>query len=200
MPDARLLIRWTDGGLAPLLESIGVSIAEGVADLPSARIELGPRSDDAAGAPILDVTLAPESGPQVEEQIDIAAVGWATVELDRAEATIGPQFGTTFVEATRDSLLGASVRRSTNGAPKVALLEPDTEGRLAGALARHGEGLVVLYLSVPGLDAIPAHLATRSGTGPFGPARLLLNGPPAGPFLILLDPAPASRDGVPSKP
>jgi len=160
-------------GLQVLLETLGVSIVDGAVTVP-----FGPGSD---------------AGPT-----ELAAIGWATVELDRAEADLGAELATTFEPASRDALLGATVRRSTTGGPEIVLLEPDTEGRLAGALARHGEGPIALYLRVPGLDEIPAQLETRPGTGPFGPARLVLNGPPAGPFLILVDPAPAHADRVPS--
>ena len=79
--------------------------------------------------------------------LPVAGIGWATVELDRAARELqgaGP-FGT----ALRDVVLGASARRSPIGKerrPTIALLEPDTEGLLAAALARFGEGVLAIYL------------------------------------------------------
>jgi hypothetical protein len=173
MSHARRRIDWTIPGFRTLLDGLGLSIVDGAVKVP---FDLGPAN----------------------ESVTLAAIGWATVELDRAEASLAAELATTFEPTSRDALLGATVRRSTNRAPEIVLLEPDTEGRLAGALARHSEGPIALYLRVPGLDEIPAQLETRPGTGPFGPARLVLNGPPAGPFLILVDPAPAHADRVPS--
>ena len=43
----------------------------------------------------------------------------------------------------------------------------------------------------------------RAGNGPLGPARLILNGPPWGPYLILVGPPgppPQDADRVPSEP
>ncbi len=119
--------------------------------------------------------------------------GWATVELDRAEREI---FLTTPAletfrnpEAPSDDLLGAKCRLGNDGLGPVMLLEPTTEGRLAAALARHGEGFLVLYLIVGnGADeragAAGFSLSTEAG-GPFGPQRLVLGGPRHGPFLML---------------
>jgi hypothetical protein len=161
-------------GLQVLLETLGVSVVDDTVTLP---FDWGPAN----------------------ESVMLEAIGWATVELDRAETDLSAEFATAFEPTIREALLGATVRRSTGGQPQILILEPDTEGRLAGALARQGEGPVALYLRVPGLDEIPAQLETRPGTGPFGPARLVLNGPPAGPFLILVGQrAPAHADRVPS--
>ena len=169
-------IDWTSPELQGLFDALGVSIVDGTVTVP---FELGPH----AGS------------------IVVAAVGWATVELDRAAAVLGEELGTTFTPAARDALLGASVRRSTGKEPPILLLEPDTEGRLAGALARHGEGLVALYLRVAQLEELLGQLSIRAGSGPFGPARLVPGGPPWGPFVILVaDQSPASADRVPSEP
>jgi hypothetical protein len=174
MSHARRRIDWTIPGFRTLLDGLGVSIVDGAVTVP---FDLGP-------------------DPQ---HVELAAIGWATVELDRAETDLGAELATTFEPAGRDALLGATVRRSTGGQPQILILEPDTEGRLAGALARQGEGPVALYLRLPGLDEIPAQLETGPGTGLFGPARLVLNGPPAGPFIILVGQrAPGRADRVPS--
>ncbi|HSO28267.1 MAG TPA: hypothetical protein VLS28_00035 [Candidatus Sulfomarinibacteraceae bacterium] len=120
--------------------------------------------------------------------------GWATVELDRAveevaaaHADLGPpQIG----PAGDARLLGARCRLLRFGGDRaVLLLEPSTEGRLAAALARFGEGRVARYLLV---DAGAPERARRAGfalgsegRGPFGPERLVIVGPRHGPFLVL---------------
>jgi hypothetical protein len=175
MTHDQVRIDWTDPGLRGLLDALGVSITSGTVRVP---FELGP------GA-----------------RVEVSAIGWATGELDRAEASLGAEFGSTFMPAARDALLGASVRRSASGRPGILLLEPDTEGRLAGALARHGEGPAALYLEVASLEQLPGRLSIRAGSGPLGPARLILGGQPWGPFVILVaDQSPASADRVPSEP
>jgi len=129
----------------------------------------------------------------------LAGIGWATVELDRAARELGGAISTeawapVWAPAERDDLLGASARRSTPASfddPVVLLLEPDTEGRLAAAVARFGEGVAMIYLAPtstvepprPGDVSAPAD-------GPLGAARLLLGGPAWGPHIILLEPSP----------
>lgn len=112
---------------------------------------------------------------------EIIAIGWATVDLEGAASELGGAWALAF----DDRLLGASVRRSTGRAIEILLLEPNTEGRLAGALARRGEGPVALYLRATN-GARPGRPRTRPGAGPFGPQRLILEGSPAGPFIILV--------------
>jgi hypothetical protein len=206
MTRPRLSIRWAGGDLAAVLEGYGVDIGGGIVELASARIELE-RAGRPAGLPQLDVDELPSgAGPAAASSaaIDVAAVGWATVDVDRADANVAAGVGAASSPAARDGLLGATVRRSTGRRPEQLLLEPDTEGRLAGALARYGEGPAVVYLRVPDLEGIAARLTTglttRRGDGPLGPARLILGGPPAGPFLILVGPAPSGVDRVPSDP
>ena len=176
MAHDQIPIDWTDPGLRGLLDALGVSIVDGAVKAP---FDLGRGGRD----------------------IRVAGIGWATVELDRAVADLGADLGTTFEPAARDALLGASVRRSVRTEPRVLLLEPDTEGRLSGALARHGEGPVALYLSVPHLAALPTTLSIRAGSSPLGPARLVLAGQPWGPFLVLVEePSKHDADRVPSEP
>jgi hypothetical protein len=163
-------------GLQALLDALRVSIVDDTVNVP------------------LDLGLDPG-------RIHVAGIGWATVELDRAAAELGAELDTTFEPAARDALLGAAVRSSTGKQPRFVLLEPDTEGRLSGALARHAEGPVALYLRVPSLEQLPGTLALRAGRGPLGPARLVLAGDPWGPFLIFVETAPpAAPDRVPSEP
>ena len=79
------------------------------------------------------------------------------------------------------------------GIPLV-LLEPSTEGRLAAALARHGEGPTVLYLGpldpADGPDLLDRLAASgvriRTGASALGPAGLVVGRPLDGPQLVLV--------------
>lgn len=132
------------------------------------------------------------------------AVGWATVELDRAAAELAPDLGIAagaFEPAADDAALGACCRLAPaavavpDGRIAVVLLEPSTEGRLAARLARHGEGPAAVWLE-PGhgasLATVIADLRAAgievgpSRDGPLGPARLVLDGPIWGPHRFLL--------------
>jgi hypothetical protein len=148
----------------------------------------------------------------------IVGIGWATVELDRAERELAPLRCTGWDDAQRDELLGATVRRCRDEAPRLLLLEPDTEGRLAAFLVRFGEGVGAVYLGDPVRPAakdptplpLPADLRAfeprdhgtlgrRSagtlgprGPGPLGPGRVLLGGPAWGPHIVVLEPESSS--------
>jgi hypothetical protein len=113
---------------------------------------------------------------------------WATVDLDRAARDLGLPVQPLAPEPHLGAAVGL-VRPP--GEPPIALLEPDTEGRLAATLARHGEGLAGAYLMAG------RSLAGESGVqdGPFGPSVLDRGSPRDGPHLILVDPA-----AVPSEP
>jgi len=118
---------------------------------------------------------------------DLVGVGWATVELDRAESEFAASVGFAgggWADAPRDALLGATARLGPEmapGGPRLVLLEPDTEGRLAASLARHGEGLAVAYVALQRDTAGWSPVAE----GPLGPA-CLRPGPVAGPHLVAL--------------
>jgi hypothetical protein len=138
----------------------------------------------------------------------LEAIGWATVELERAGIELSEALpaGAEWRPGPRDEHLGArtwvgasvalpagagSELSAASGAaavPTVVLLEPDTEGRLAAFLARHGEGVAAVYIA-PGPDVHSSGPGPRSAAladGPFGPARLL----PAtdrGPAILVLD-------------
>jgi hypothetical protein len=179
---------------------LGLELQDGAIELTSARIEID-RSQPAAGQPRLQVEALPaESGqePRTSGPLDLAAVGWATVELDRAARDVGG----IWESAAHDRLLGASVWRSPEDHPSTLLLEPNTEGRLAGALARYGEGPIALYLRVRDPGQAGANFRARPGSGPFGEEWLILGPNPAGPFLILVadQPAPENANRVPSQP
>src|SRR3954469_19761822 len=76
----------------------------------------------------------------------IAAVGWATVEWERAATELSRLFGPSsagdagpavaWTRSARESLLGAAAWVAADGAtrdPTIVILEPDTEGRLAAS-------------------------------------------------------------------
>jgi hypothetical protein len=113
-----------------------------------------------------------DAGPRVELGA-IVAVGWATVDLDRASDQLlasGVVSGRP-ITGVPIPALGASACRvndSAFGVPLV-LLEPTAEGRLAATLARVDEGPCALFVGAPGA----------------GPAGLLPGGPPTGPHLLV---------------
>jgi len=131
----------------------------------------------------------------VLEGATIAAIGWATVEIERAEieleAAIGD--GGSWAEAPRDALLGA--RAAVYGpvaaeSPLVVLLEPDTEGRLAASLARHGEGVAAIYMTTrPGAVLAAGAFGIPAG-GPLGRGRRLTRGGIGEPSIVVLDADP----------
>jgi hypothetical protein len=120
------------------------------------------------------------------------AVGWATVELDRAASELMHELSLpagAFVPAADCDALGARCRVAVGAwAPgtAIAILEPATEGRLAEFLARHGEGPVAVWFGAasaasgsdhgPG-SARPAAAVRAAGAGPFGRERLVPGGP-----------------------
>lgn len=152
-----------------------------------------------AGRLMLEPVLDGEEPPVADEMasLELVGLGWATVDLDRAEVDLGPWLGERVGEGATDEHLGASVRlRSGGGLPGswIVLLEPSTEGSVAASLARDGEGPCALYLwpSI-GLDAwLTAAREERGvttgrrGGGPFGDS-IRLSGSSAGPFVIIVE-------------
>jgi hypothetical protein len=127
------------------------------------------------------------------------AVGWATIEHERAARELahllGP--GATFEGAPSSVILGARCLvgpAADSLGLRIVLLEPDTEGRLAATLARAGEGWAAMW-------TVDEAVATRPGTGvprrsaarpgPFGDERLLLGGPVAGPHRLFIEAVPS---------
>lgn len=116
------------------------------------------------------------------------AIGWATVDLDRAVEQLVPILpaGAVFRGADRSIALGAACRvadKVPHDWPVIVLLEPDTEGRLAATLARSGEGWAAEWSRAAGSSRVAAS-PVRSG--PLGPERLRLGDPVHGPHHLLL--------------
>jgi hypothetical protein len=114
--------------------------------------------------------------------LPIAAIGWATVDHERAVAELDASLAGSLAEAAppwralpRDAAVGASARARGLGAglPELLVLEPDTEGPLAASLARYGEGVAVVYVGAP--------TAAVGGVG-----RLLRGGRAWGPHVVVL--------------
>ena len=143
---------------------------------------------------------------------DLAALGWATVDADRATAAIRSDADFSFTTLPDDEHLGARVRGSLDQRPATLVLEPATEGRLAASLVRGGEGPAALYLlaGAGGLERLAAagwaarEVAVGAGVaagaaairpGPLGPALLLPGGAAWGPHLLVVAAAPTAPEG-----
>ena len=120
----------------------------------------------------------------------VLAVGWATVELERAVSELAAELdmdAATFAEAPPSAALGArcwiagSLDRSV-GDVMLAVLEPSTEGRIAAALARWDEGPVVAWYATTDRAVVPE----AAPAGPFGPERMVGGDPLTGPHRLLV--------------
>jgi hypothetical protein len=156
------------------------------APLNGGSIDEGPAGLDELRELALDVA------PQLAG-FPIVALGWATVDLDAVRARIEADSAQGLFEtARRDEHLGGRVAvhrpGPASGEPIEVLLEPDTEGRLAASLARHGEGFTAIWFArrAGASDELPDGFGPP-GDGPLGPARLLLGGPPWGLSVLLLE-------------
>ena len=128
------------------------------------------------------------------------ALGWATVELDRAAEELGAELGivaAAFLPAADSVVLGARCRVAYGvlpGGQPLAILEPRTEGRLAGRLARLGEGPAAIWARAGG-TRLGRRQPAPAQPGPFGPERLLSGGPAQGPYSLLIEDEPSTIDG-----
>jgi hypothetical protein len=123
---------------------------------------------------------AADAGGAGSPRIALVAVGWATVDLDRGVAEAAARLGLVpgrFAPAADDRWLGAWTRVAPGG-PAIVVLEPSTEGRLAAALARYGEGPVAIWVAGPA----PVRGTVRDG--PLGPATVAVAVRPWGPFVL----------------
>lgn len=134
----------------------------------------------------------------------ILAVGWATVELDRAAQELASVLlpGTSFQPGPPSEHLGARCRLGWVApafvqelAAIVVLLEASTEGRLAATLARHGEGWCATW-EADTAETADETVATGSegrlsvvASGPLGPERLRLGAPVSGPHRLIVEAA-----------
>lgn len=123
----------------------------------------------------LGVLVRGLSALRAVETPGLVAVGWATVDLERTLDDLGIEPG----PVVDEPLLGARAHRIEAGAITVLVLEPTTEGRLAAALARRGEGIGALYVAASGSLGSTTRL---TGLGVSG--RLLPHDQPWGPFVI----------------
>jgi hypothetical protein len=126
----------------------------------------------------------------------VVALGWATVDLERAAVELGRRLGLAarFVPVPRSETLGARclAARTVPGTvlagrvlpDRLLVLEPDTEGRLAGFLARHGEGWAATWLA-----PIAEGASATARPGPLGPERLVLDALVTEPFRLRLSAA-----------
>lgn len=137
-----------------------------------------------------------------DEAREALAVGWATVELDRAASELAHLLapGSAFTVVPRSVHLGARCRvgAAAGDAGRIVLLEPDTEGRVAATLARSGEGWSATWrLTTRDAGTAPDGPSTGTATvsaarpGPFGDERLLLGGPLAGPHRLIVEAVPS---------
>ncbi|HEY7524336.1 MAG TPA: hypothetical protein VH720_11865 [Candidatus Limnocylindrales bacterium] len=123
--------------------------------------------------------------------VEPVAVGWATVELERAagEQVAALGGGVAFETAPPDDLLGARcLIARPPGLPAWVLLEPSTEGPLAAFLVRHGEGLAAGWVGGQAMG-LGVRRSAPAGT-PVGRSRLVIDGPRWGPFLLIVDDDP----------
>jgi hypothetical protein len=118
------------------------------------------------------------------------ARGWATVDLDRAVLELASLLrpGAAFEPVARTAILGARCARgpAVSATTWIVVLEPDTEGLVAGFLARHGEGWAATWFGEEA-TALPATLGRSPG--PLGPERLEPGAPRWGPYRLRVSPA-----------
>jgi len=176
----------------------------------------------ARALPEIAAPSVPPAGPGSADRhlravgLSIVGIGWATVDLDRAAAELGTLLDVpadAWTAASRDQLLGAAALLGPPlgpdaGGPRLLLLEPDTEGRLAASLARHGERVAAVYVvealdesgasakSVAG-DAQEAPARSVAAPGPLGQGRLILGGASSGPHVVVLE-AATNSESLPS--
>lgn len=125
----------------------------------------------------------------------LVAIGWSTVDMDRAEA----DFGLEFEDAGPDEALGARCRiaRDAPGAVLV-LLEPVTEGRLTASLARLDEGPAITWFAPiraaedAATGALGDAVTAPPTSGPFGPERRWRATAHPGRHRFLLSPPPGT--------
>jgi hypothetical protein len=133
------------------------------------------------------------------------ALGWATVDLERAADELEADLGLpvrSFADADGSMALGARCRIASGdlvGVVALVLLEPSTEGRLAAWLARFGEGVAVAWYAA-GVGSEPGHGRGPGpvpgpgspGRGPFGMEWRVQDAPTGGLLRFLVEPEPGT--------
>lgn len=173
----------------------------------------GRHAHHGAATPLAGMDLASElvaAGRRIQaelagrERLALVGLGWATVELGRASreltTALGPALEAGFVPAADDPWLGGycEVGRLAGGYALV-LVEPNTEGRVAGSLVRFGEAVVAAYVArMPGRRALEGRSLVPPAPGPIGPARLIASGR-RGPHLLLVEDATGWLDPSPRR-
>jgi hypothetical protein len=124
----------------------------------------------------------------------VVAVGWATVDLDRTIEALAAELGVppeAFVATDDSQAIGGTGRAAPSvlaGGRSLAVVEPVTEGMLAGTLARWDEGPRIVWIET---DDGGAAQGGPVLAGPFGPERLVA-GQPADGLLRLVVPSPGT--------
>jgi len=187
-PTARLPLRlwWRAGdpaAVTALLEGLGLRVVNGSVALGSIVLSVVVTENEdldrlEVGDPVSEATDGP--GP---DGARLAALGWATVDAERLAAALGKPLSD---EAHPDPALGATGFGVESASLPLVLLEPSTEGRIAAALARIGEGPVALYLD--GVTAAEHETVPLSMTGVGRSGRLFRPDRPSGPFIVALPP------------
>jgi hypothetical protein len=135
----------------------------------------------AAGSPASAVAraLADTFLPQRLRSGDrVVGLGWATVDTERTVVEAAPRM---WESSGREPAVGASAVLTRIGDVALVVLEPDTEARLAAALARFGEGLCLAYVAGDG----PGGMVRTTALG--WPGRLRAHTHPWGPYVIAVD-------------
>ena len=138
------------------------------------------------------IEAADAAAPGVRDRV--IAVGWATVDLDRTIRALAAELGVApeaFVAADDSQAIGGTGRVAPGvlaGGRSLAILEPVTEGVLAGTLARWDEGPRIVWIET---DDVGAAQGGPAVPGPFGPEHLIA-GQPADGLLRLVVPSPGT--------
>ncbi len=180
----RLWWRATDPpAVAAVLERLGLRPSDGSVPLGAIVLSVvAADGDDLDRLEVGDAVDGPRSGT-ASDGPRLAALGWATIDAERLAAALGKPL---IDDAHGDPALGATGYGIASASLPLVLLEPATEGRIAAALARLGEGPVALYLA--GVTLGPDDDATPVGsTGTGRKGRLLRSPRPSGPFIVALE-------------
>ena len=149
-------------------------------------------------AHLIERVLADAGRPDVRSEgaVGPIAIGWATVDLDRAIPEIALELGlaaSKFAPSADSEILGARgqvVAAAIDGEVSLVILEPSSEGRLAAALARYGEGPIAVWFLAEGEPERPGGAIGEARPGPFGQERLAPGGLVGGlhRFIVVAEP------------